>query len=116
MNNPASILRAAGFCFTWRRMAEGRARVSLWRVDPATRRRIWVTCAFTPDDRDAIRARALALFAWARSVPAPVGSTVEAQAVHASLTITAQRLDRRDGPMPLAAPAPVVLRVHARAA
>ena len=53
MSNPAPILRAAGFCFTWRRIAQRQARVSIWRVDAATGRRHWVTCAITDDSRDA---------------------------------------------------------------
>lgn len=92
MMNASLVLRAAGFLFTWRRMTDRLVRVSLWRVDAATGRRFWVSCALAADDRDAIRARALALFTWARSIPTSAGLGVQAQAVNASLTITAQRM------------------------
>lgn len=98
MTNPTLVLRAAGFCFTWRRMSDRHVRVSLWRVDPASGQRYWVTCAFAPDDRDAIRARALALMTWARSIPTGAGQDVQAQAVATSLAITAQRLARLEVP------------------
>ena len=98
MTNPTLILRSAGFCFTWRRMSERQVRVSLWRLDVATGQRHWVTCAFAANDRDAIRARALALMTWARSIPTSAGQDVQAQAVATSLAITAQRLARLDLP------------------
>lgn len=96
MINPTLILRAAGFCFTWRCMSEHQVRVSLWRIDAATAQRHWVTCAFAPNDRSAIRARALALMTWARSIPTGAGQDVRAQAVATSLAITAHRLARLD--------------------
>lgn len=98
MTNPTLILRAAGFRFTWRRMSDRQVRVSLWRVDPSTGQRHWVTCAFAPDDRDAIRARALALMTWARSIPTRAGQDVQAQSVATSLAITAHRLALLDVP------------------
>ncbi|MDB4932308.1 MAG: hypothetical protein JWM10_4792 [Myxococcaceae bacterium] len=94
MTNPTRILRNAGFCFTWRRMSNATVRVSLWRVDPADGQRHWVTCAFAADDRDAIRARALALMTWARTIPTAAGQDVQAQAVATSLAITAHRMAR----------------------
>lgn len=94
MTNPTFILRAAGFCFTWRRVTDQLVRVSLWRVDAESGQRHWVTCALAADDRDAIRARALALMTWARSIPTRAGQGVQAQAVAASLAITAERLAR----------------------
>jgi hypothetical protein len=94
MTNPTLILRNAGFCFTWRRMSNATVRVSLWRLDPTDGRRYWVTCAFAPDDRDAIRARALALMTWARTIPTAPGQDVQAQAVATSLAITAHRMAR----------------------
>lgn len=116
MINPAPILRAAGFCFTWRRMSPGRARVSLWRIDDSTGLRHWVTCAVTHDSRDAIRARALALLTWARSIPTTPKRTVEAQAVALSLAITASRLARLDVTAPFATSARTAPRQHRRAA
>lgn len=116
MINPAPVLRAAGFRFTWRRISQGRARVSLWRFDDATGARLWITCAVTHDTRDAIRARALALFTWARSVPTAPARTVEAQAVALSLAITATRLARLDVTAPFAPSAPAARREHRRAA
>ncbi len=115
MINPAPILRAAGFCFTWRRIAQGQARVSLWRVDPSTGRRHWVTCAIADDTRDAIRGRALALLALARSIPMAAGRSVEAQAVTLSLAITARRLSRIDVTAPFANDV-TAIDAHARAA
>jgi hypothetical protein len=98
MTNPNIILRNAGFCFTWRRTTEQVVRVSLWRVDPATGQRHWVTCALAANDRDTIRARALALMTWARAIPTAAGGDVQAQAVATSLAITAHRLARLDIP------------------
>jgi hypothetical protein len=98
MTNPTLILRAAGFCFTWRRMSARQVRVSLWRVDATTGQRHWVTCAFAPDERDAIRARALALMTWARSIPTRAGQDVQAWSVATSLAITAHRLALLDVP------------------
>ena len=101
MTNPTTILRAAGYCFTWRRMSDRQVRVSLWRLDGG--RRHWVTCALANDDRDAIRARALALLAWARSIPGGAGQDVQAEAVRTSLALTGQRLTRLDVAAPFAA-------------
>ena len=115
MINPAPILRAAGVCFTWRRIAQRQARVSIWRVDAATGRRHWVTCAITDDSRDAIRARALALLAMARSIPIAAGRSVEAQAVLLSLAITARRLSRIDVSAPFANDV-TTANLHSRAA
>lgn len=105
MTSLTLILRAAGFCFTWRRMSDRQVRVSLWRRD-ASGRRHWVTCALAPDDRDAIRARALALMAWARSIPTGPGQDVQAQAVATSLAITAHRLAGLDVRLALGGRAP----------
>ena len=115
MIKPAPILRAAGFCFTWRRISQRQARVSLWRVVLTTGRRYWGTCAIAGGTRDAIRARALALLAMARSIPLPVGRSVEAQAVILSLAITARRLSRIDVTAPFANDTPAA-NPHARAA
>ena len=98
MTNPTLVLRRAGFCFTGRRMSNHKVRVSLWRFDGATGQRHWVTCAFSNDDRNAIRARALALMTWARAIPTGAGQDIQAQAVATSLAITAYRLARLDVP------------------
>ena len=74
-------------------------RVAIDRVfERLSGRTHYEVLAVAPDDRDAIRARALALMTWARSIPTGAGQDVQAQAVATSLAITAQRLARLEVP------------------
>ncbi len=93
---PITILRSAGFRHSWRRVAPGLVRVTLWRADAEAGERHHVACAFAPDDRAAIRARALALFSFALAVPVPPGAPAKTAAVLMGLGITARRMAERE--------------------
>lgn len=61
--------RLAGFVFTYRRgSSAARVRIDMWREDPATTERYWITVATCAPRPEAARAVALALAAWVRSL------------------------------------------------
>jgi|LNFM01.1.fsa_nt_gb hypothetical protein len=96
--------RLAGYLFTYTRArdaaADGdrrhaRVRIDMWREDPATGERHWITVATTAPDRQSARAAALALVAWVRWCDVGPKNNAKAQAVAESFAMLRQRLEAR---------------------
>lgn len=89
------FFRAAGYVFSYcGKSKKARVRIEMWREDPETRERFWVTTAMCAPDRSAAYAAAMALVAWVRSLEVPARATVQAQAVAESLATMNDRLAR----------------------
>lgn len=88
--------RLAGFLFTYRReTAKARVRIDMWREEPETGKRYWITVATTAPDRKSARAAALALVAWVRWCDVGPKNSVQAQAVAESFAMLQERLALR---------------------
>jgi hypothetical protein len=88
--------RLAGFVFTYcRETAKARVRIDMWREDPTTGERHWITVATTAPDRKSARAAALALVAWVRWCDVGPKNSVQAQAVAESFAMLRERLASR---------------------
>ncbi|MFO0557220.1 MAG: hypothetical protein U0269_04325 [Polyangiales bacterium] len=88
--------RLAGFLFTYcRETAKARVRIDMWREDPETGERYWITVATTAPDRKSARAAAMALAAWVRWCDVGPKNSVQAQAVAESFAMLQERLASR---------------------
>lgn len=83
----------AGFVFTYNRDAkEARVRIEMWREDPATLERHWITVATTAPDRASARRVAMALVAWVQWCDVAPRKDLQSQAVAESWAILQQRM------------------------
>jgi hypothetical protein len=83
----------AGYVFAYRRAtAEARVRIEMFREDPTTGARHWITVAACSPDRASARAVALALVAWVKSCDVAPRADVQAQAVAESWALLQERL------------------------
>ena len=83
----------AGFVFTYNRDAqEARVRIEMWREDPSTLERHWITVATTAPDRASARRVAMALVAWVQWCDVAPRKDVQSQAVAESWAILQQRM------------------------
>jgi hypothetical protein len=88
--------RLAGFLFTYcRETAKARVRIDMWREDPETNERHWITVATTAPDRKSARAVALALVAWVRWCDVGPKNNTQSQAVAESFALLRERLANR---------------------
>lgn len=97
--------RLAGYLFTYTRSTNAvdgdgdkrhaRVRIDMWREDPDSGERHWITVATTAPDRQSARAAALALVAWVRWCDVGPKNNVKAQAVAESFAMLRQRLEAR---------------------
>ena len=88
--------RLAGFLFTYcRETAKARVRIDMWREDPESGERFWITVATTAPDRKSARAAAMALVAWVRWCDVGTKNSVQAQAVAESFAMLRERLAAR---------------------
>ena len=86
---------AAGFVFTYSgRSKKGSVRIEMWREDPKTHERYWVTTAMCAPDRKAAYGAAMALVAWVRSLDVKPRNSAQALAVAESLAVMNDRLAR----------------------
>jgi hypothetical protein len=93
MDKTERFFRAAGYVFTYRKASgKGTVRIEMWREDPTTRERFWVTMAVCAPDRRAAYNAAMALVAWVRSLDVSPRSDVKAHAVAESIAILNDRL------------------------
>lgn len=89
------FFRAAGYVFTYNaRSREARVKIEMWREDPRTGERFWVTTAMCAPDRRAAYAAAMALVAWVRALDVRPRNSVQALAVAESLAVMNDRLAR----------------------
>lgn len=88
--------RLAGFLFTYcRETAKARVRIDMWREDPESGERYWITVATTAPDRKSARAAAMALAAWVRWCDVGPKNSIQAQAVAESFAMLRERLAAR---------------------
>lgn len=88
--------RLAGFLFTYcRETAKARVRIDMWREDPESGERFWITVATTAPDRKSARAAAMALVAWVRWCDVGTKNSIQAQAVAESFAMLRERLAAR---------------------
>jgi hypothetical protein len=85
--------RMAGYLFTYRR-ATGttKVRIDMWREDPATGERHWVSVAACSPNAASARSVALALVAWVKSCDIAPRRTTQAQAVAESFALLREGL------------------------
>ena len=82
------FFRAAGYAFTFSgKSRKARVKIEMWREDPGTGERFWVTAAMCAPDRQAAYAAAMALVAWVRSLDVRRRNSVQALAVAESLAL-----------------------------
>ncbi len=95
MSDDERFFCAAGYVFTYTaKSRKGTVRIEMWREDPKTRERFWVTTAMCAPDRKAAYAAAMALVAWVRSLDVKPRASAQAQAVAESLAAMNDRLAR----------------------
>lgn len=95
MSKAERFFKAAGYVFSYSgRSGKARVRIEMWREDPTTRERFWVTTAMCAPDRKAAYAAAMALVAWVRALDVAPRAGAQAQAVAESLAIMNDRLAR----------------------
>jgi hypothetical protein len=95
MSTNDRFFHAAGYVFTYSAQSrKGSVRIEMWREDPNTRERFWVTTAMCAPDRKAAYSAAMALVAWVRSLDVHPRASLQAQAVCESLAIMNDRLAR----------------------
>lgn len=89
--------RLAGYLFTYDRNAkQARVRIDMWREDPVTLERHWITVATTAPDRTSARRVAMALVAWVRWCDIAPRKDVQAQAVAESWAMLQQRISLKN--------------------
>lgn len=89
------FFHAAGYVFTYSgKSRKARVKIEMWREDPRTGERFWVTTAMCAPDRQAAYAAAMALVAWVRSLDVRPRNSVQALAVAESLAAMNDRLAR----------------------
>jgi hypothetical protein len=85
--------RVAGYLFTYRRATgEARVRIDMWREDPATGERHWISVAACAPTRQSARSVALALAAWARWCDVGPRRDIRSQAVAESFALMRERI------------------------
>lgn len=95
MRETTRFFKAAGYVFTYSQARTlATTRLDLWREDPVTGVRYWVTTTRCTADRTAVYAAAMALVAWVRSMDVPLRSSIQAQAVAESVALTLDRFVR----------------------
>ncbi len=93
--NNERFFRAAGYAFTFSgKSRKARVKIEMWREDPGTGERFWVTAAMCAPDRQSAYAAAMALVAWVRSLDVRPRNSVQALAVAESLALMNDRLSR----------------------
>ncbi|MDP3274201.1 MAG: hypothetical protein Q8Q09_03335 [Deltaproteobacteria bacterium] len=86
----------AGFVFTYcPETAQAKVRIDMWREDPVTSERYWITVATCAPDRKSARAAAMALVAWVRWCDVGEKRTLQAQAVAESFALLQDRLAQK---------------------
>lgn len=94
-NNAERFFSAAGYVFTYSgKSKKASVRIEMWREDPKTHERYWVTTAMCAPDRNAAYGAAMALVAWVRSLDVKPRRSAQALAVAESLAIMNDRLAR----------------------
>ena len=87
------MFRLAGYLFTYRKSTGAmKVRIDMWREDPATRERYWVTVAACAPNRASARGAALALVAWVKSCDIGPKRDVQSTAVAESFAMLRQHL------------------------
>lgn len=95
MTDKTRFFSAAGYVFTYSaRSGKSTVRIEMWREDPKTRERYWVTTAMCAPDRKAAYGAAMALVAWVRSLEVKPRNSAQATAVAESLALMNDRLTR----------------------
>jgi hypothetical protein len=95
MTTTQHFFQAAGYVFTYSaRAKKSTVRIEMWREDPTTRERYWVTTAMCAPDRKAAYSAAMALVAWVRSLDVSPRNSTQALAVAESLAVMNDRLSR----------------------
>lgn len=95
MKTTRRSFRLVSFVFTYDRdPSRERVRLDMWRVDPATGARHWVTVAQCAPNPTSARQVATALFAWLTSLDVAPRRDPQAMAVAESLALTADRVAR----------------------
>jgi hypothetical protein len=85
--------RVAGYVFTYRKATGAmKVRIDMWREDPTTRERYWITVAACAPNRASARSVALALAAWVKSCDIGPKRDVQSQAVAESFAMLRQHL------------------------
>ncbi|MEI8258720.1 MAG: hypothetical protein WCJ30_23870 [Deltaproteobacteria bacterium] len=85
--------RLAGYLFTYRKATGAtRMRIEMWREDPVTGERYWITVAACAPTRSSAHAVALALLAWVRSCDIGPKKDARSQAVAESFAMLQQHL------------------------
>jgi hypothetical protein len=85
--------RVAGYLFTYRKSTGAtKVRIDMWREDPSTRERYWITVAACAPNRASARSVALALTAWVKSCDIGPKRDVQSQAGAESFAMLRQHL------------------------
>lgn len=89
------VFRAAGYVFTYKPVASMRqVSLEMWREDPTTGERFWITRAPCTPSTEGTRSAALALVAWVRSLDVPSRREVKAQAALEQIAVLHDRMSR----------------------
>lgn len=95
MSGTRRVFRAAGYVFTYKPSASMRqVTLEMWREDPTTGERFWITRAPCTPTRVGTRSVALALVAWVRALDVPARREVKAQAVLEQIAMLRDRMSR----------------------
>jgi len=85
--------RMAGYVFTYRKATGAmRVRIDMWREDPSSGERYWITVAACAPNRASARSVALALVGWVKSCDIGPKRDVQSQAVAESFAMLRQHL------------------------
>jgi len=89
--------RLAGYVFTYRRASQqAQVKIEMWRENPETAERYWVTVAACAPNSQSARSVALALVAWVRSLDVSERKDIQSQAVAESFAILQARLSQSE--------------------
>lgn len=95
MKTPRRSFRLATYVFTYERDASrDRVRLDMWRVEPGTGARYWVSVTRCAPNPAAARLAAASLVAWLWSLDVTPRRDPQAMAVAESLALTADRIAR----------------------
>jgi hypothetical protein len=87
--------RLAGYLFTYKKATGAtRVRIDMWREDPDTGSRYWVTVAACAPNRQSARSVAWALVAWVKSCDVGPRRNAQSQAVAESFAMLREHLER----------------------
>jgi hypothetical protein len=89
--------RLAGYLFTYDRASQqARVRIDMWREDPNSGERYWITVATTAPERKSARQVAMALVAWVQWCDVAPRKSAQAQAVAESWAMLQQRISSKN--------------------